>query len=291
VIGPLSVGVIIIPLVIIPGHGHVGNLLGLISLRGYIGGDGRAPVDHALGLGRDLPVRPRFGLTIPRRGGFVQHLRRETTHPDTTRPQNTLPEGLGDSTARTRGPTGLAGTILRAATIGRAYRDETRRRAEATTQLEARVHNGRKELDAPTLALFGRINRQTPFFSLVPTRHIKSTAGTVNPGQTTHLQTQECVGTLFFPVRAGRNGDGSAGTGPGEALGTVVVALPQLVLGHITAQYLATHVPLGTRDAHRGEATSDGSATRRFQHTHGVSRRFVRVRVGRETKDAQKGNR
>jgi hypothetical protein len=160
-IGPLSVVVVIvIPLVIIPGHGHVGNLLGLIfsSCAGCIAGDGRPPVDHTFGLGCDLSIRSGFGLTIPRRIGFVQHLRGETTHTDTTRPQYTLPKRLGDLTTRAGGPTGLTGTILSAATVGGTDPDETRRHADATTQLETRVHNGRKELDAPTLALFGGID-------------------------------------------------------------------------------------------------------------------------------------
>jgi hypothetical protein len=95
-------------------------------------------------------------------------------------------------------------------------------------------------------SIFGRIIGQVPFVFDHATIHIERTAHTPRPSQTTDFQTQKGMRTLLFSVRATFNGTRSTGATPGHTLWTIMISLPQFVLGHVSIQQFITHVPLAT---------------------------------------------
>ena len=103
-----------------------------------------------------------------------------------------------------------------------------------------------------------------------------------------HFETQECIGAILFSVGPGFDRNGCIGTRSGTALRTIMVSLPQLILGHVILQHNPSRIPLGTGTANRGEATCDGTLVRGFAHGNFVSGTLFGVWQWTETKDEGK---
>ena len=103
-----------------------------------------------------------------------------------------------------------------------------------------------------------------------------------------HFETQECIGAILFSVGPGFDRNGCIGTRSGTALRTIMVSLPQLILGHVILQHNPSRIPLGTGTANRGEATCDGTLVRGFAHGDFVSGTLFGVWQLTETKDEGK---
>lgn len=151
------------------------------------------------------------------------------------------------------------------------------------------MHDARKELNALLLTSLGRIQIQAPFVPLESPRDIVRTTHTPTTRQTRDFEAEKAGGTVLFSVRAAPNGNGSAGAASRTAVRTIVLALPETVLGQITAQGLPTCVPLTAGHTQGCSATQQGLGTGHSKHGLVVARSLVRVRIRTEKKDTGKG--
>lgn len=170
---------------------------------------------------------------VPRCGGFVDHLRGHASHANDARPENALPQDMGNPTAGSCRASRLTGKFLRSHRVGRTDVDQTARGAAATSELEARVHDAGTAYYTIVLSFFRGVRRQASFVALIAPRNVEGTTCAKDAHQTTHFHGEKQVGTVLFSVRSRSNRYGSTGTSPSATLGSIVIALPQFVPRHV----------------------------------------------------------
>lgn len=227
---------------------------------------------------------------------FVQLLGHHASHGNDADRLDTAPDRIGDGKAGATGPSGFAAALLRTGAVGGAQAETTGATPGAHATHATIMHDLLKKVDALFLSNFGGILSEAVFFSHEAARHIVGTADTVVATQARHFEAQEGVGTILFAVRAGLNCKGCTGTTPGQTLRSIMIALPELVARHVTAQCLVAGPPLRARWKGGGQATIQGFLTRRGHHGHApTSARSLRLvcvfGIGAPTKDQRKRER
>jgi len=174
------------------------------------------------------------------------------------------------------------------AVIGAAS-DQTRGARDATTQTVQLGHDFGKESNALADPNFGGIVSQVALFLDHAPIDVKGTTDTPGTSQAQHFGAQECVGTFVLPICSSLDGDWHARTPPGTAMWSIVISLPQFVLGHVPFQQLASHEPLSTGTANGIKAPLRTCLVGRFHHGNmPTSVGWIRLGCIKE-KDAGKG--
>lgn len=230
-----------------------------------------------------------FGPSIPLGFHLMNHLRRHASHGDDLGVHDSLPQGMRNGTTGSARPSRFSGALLRSFTVGSAEAQATTGQAAAKARVHHASHNVSEKSSALVLSLLRRISIEPSFLSQDAPTDVERTARTPHAAQDPDLQTQEGVGTILLAVGPSFDGNERSGTATSAALRPVVLALPQLVLGHVSSQDLAAQVPLGAWETHHGGAARDWPVHGGLQSGNLVSRRFVGVRVRGETKDEGKG--
>jgi len=127
-------------------------------------------------------------------------------------------------------------------------------------------HDSRKEPDAVVDTIFEWIIPEVPLVLDHAPVNVEATADAKGATQTANLCSQKSFGTVRLAVGTALDGDRRARTTSRETVGSVVIALPELVLGHVATEELPSHPPLAARSTDCVEATLGGNPARCLGH-------------------------
>jgi len=146
-----------------------------------------------------------------------------------------------------------------------------------------------EESDAIVDSVFQRIVCQVALVLDHAAIDIERTAHAPGTTQAADLGCQKRVGALALAVGTAFDRERCTRTASRHAVGTVVISLPEFVLGHVAPEQLLSHPPLSTGGAHRVEKALEGDPQRRHNHCElPTPAGRVRLRPVVETKNERK---
>lgn len=161
-------------------------------------------------------------------------------HPSETRPRH-IP-------TRCSSPMSLSRKLLGTAAINCTTRTKTGRHVHTHGDATGIVHTSSEERLTLVLSNFGWVHGKLEVITHHLTSHVKRTARREETSsKDPHFEAEKGVRAVLLSVRASLNGDGCSRAVPGKAVRTVVMTLPQLVLGHVTSERLAADIKLADR--------------------------------------------
>ena len=95
----------------------------------------------------------------------------------------------------------------------------------------------------------GRVLAEVVLLADEAARHTVRAADAIDTSQAANFQTKKETGTILLTICAGFNCNGGSRAASSATLRTVILALPQFVLGHVVAQGFIPGLPLGTTTA------------------------------------------
>jgi hypothetical protein len=136
------------------------------------------------------------------------------------------------------------------------------------TTHKTRPHYLSEKSNTLFLSNFGRIFAQATFFANVTSCDIMGTTSGVVASKTGNFEAKKCSWTRLLTVGTRLDSYWCARATSGKALRSIMVTLPQLVLGHVATQCLVPSHPLGTTGTSCGKTAREWTLTGCAHHSN-----------------------